>query len=483
MVTMRILIHGINYFPELTGIGKYTGEMAQWLASRGHEVRVVTAPPYYPEWKISEGYPNRWRKETGDKGQDARDNVQPSSLEPCTPSPLAVYRCPLWVPGKPSGLKRIIHLVSFAASSFPVMLAQAFWKPEIVFVVEPPLFCSMNALLVARISGAKSWLHVQDFEVDAAFDLGILPEGKIRKLVLSIESLLMKRFSRVSTISKKMMERLEEKGVDPGRRIFFPNWVDTDAISPLERGARGGGRKGYREELGISDSAVVCLYSGNMGEKQGIEIIVDAARLISGARGKLQGTIRKGQGASGEALLVTGNEECVMAFDEQGREGKAGSCDLIHEPEIVFVLCGSGGARERLHAMAGNLSSMIWLPLQPLERLNELLNMADIHLLPQRGDVADLVMPSKLTGMLASGKPVIATAKEGTEVYEVVSGCGKAVEPGNAALLAEAIIDLSRNGALRMELGKSGRAYALENLSRDMILSRMESVMMETPGF
>jgi len=164
---LRILIHGINYFPELTGIGKYTGEMAEWLVSRGHEVRVVTAPPYYPEWRIADGY-SAWRYR-----REARAGV-------------TIWRCPLWVPKKQSGKNRLLHLASFALSSLPVMLSQVFWRPDVVLVVEPPLFCMPTAWLVARLSGAKAWLHIQDFEVDAAFELGLLPQGKLQRLALSV---------------------------------------------------------------------------------------------------------------------------------------------------------------------------------------------------------------------------------------------------------------------------------------------------------
>lgn len=437
---MKILIHGINYFPELTGIGKYTGEMGEWLALRGHEVRVVTAPPYYPEWKVGKGYSNRWRREEI-QGCMAQDSAPP--LEACVLNPVIVYRCPLWVPCRPSGLKRLIHLASFFLSSLPVMLRQAFWKPDIVFTVEPSFFCCFNALLVAGISGSRSWLHIQDFEVDAGFDLGILPSSIwARRVIFGFEGFVMRRFDRVSTISKRMLEKLDEKHVDLERRIFFPNWVDAEAIRPLEK-------SDFRQEIGLPENAVVCLYSGNMGEKQGLEILIDAARLISEASGK-------GRGARGES-----------------------HAELSGQPEIVFVLCGSGGARKRLEALAENIANILWLPLQPDDKLNDLLNMADIHLLPQRGDVADLVMPSKLTGMLASGKPVVATAKEGTGVAEAVSGHGIVVEPGNPEALAKAIADLSVNSDLRLELGKAGRVYAVEHLGKDAILSGIESAMLD----
>ena len=113
---MRILIYGINFSPELTGIGKYTGEMAAWLAARGHEVRVVTAPPYYPDWQVWAGF-SAWQYQLADE----------------TGGRLRVVRCPLWVPARPSGLTRLLHLASFALSSLPVLLWQWRWRPEVVF--------------------------------------------------------------------------------------------------------------------------------------------------------------------------------------------------------------------------------------------------------------------------------------------------------------------------------------------------------------
>ena len=123
---MKILIYGINYAPEPTGIGKYTGEMAEWLAGRGHEVTVVTAPPYYPAWKVAPGYSSfLYRREI-------RNGVR-------------VVRCPLWVPRRPTAVKRLLHLLSFALSGAPVVWAHAFWKPDVVFAVAPALFCAPDA--------------------------------------------------------------------------------------------------------------------------------------------------------------------------------------------------------------------------------------------------------------------------------------------------------------------------------------------------
>ncbi len=402
---MRILLHGINYSPELTGIGKYTGEMAEWLANHDHEVRVITAPPYYPQWQIGEGYLNRWVKEKSDS--------------------LLIYRCPLWIPLKPSGLKRLIHLASFTISSFPVMMAQIFWRPDVVWVVEPALFCAPQAWLVARLSGGKAWLHIQDYELDAAFDLGLLKGSTLRNLVANAERLLMRRFDKVSTISQRMADRALSKGVDSDCVELFPNWVDLSGFAfntdPLSNHSNA-----YRTELGINQDSIVALYSGNMGNKQGLEILAQVAHLC---------------------------------------------------PDVTFVFCGHGAGRVGLMKLCEGLHNVLFLDLQPLERLGEFLAIADIHLLPQRADAADLVMPSKLTGMFASGRPVIATAQMGTELADVVSDCGLVVESENPDAFAEAINLLAHDKHLRKSLGSAGRIYAELYMSKNNVLATFKAAL------
>lgn len=407
---MKLLLYSINFTPELTGIGKYTGEMTAWLAQHGHDVRVITAPPYYPAWQVSEGYSACCYKQQDWQGT-------------------RVYRTPLWVPTQPGGLKRLLHLASFALSSLPVLLAQWRWKPDIVFVVEPPLMCAPAASLFACLRGARSWLHVQDYEVDAAFDLGLVKGRVLRRWITAAEAWLMRRFDRVSTISGRMIERALAKGVDPARLLAFPNWVDISSIHPDMAGGV------YRAELGIAPDQVVALYSGNMGNKQGLEVLADMAR----------------------------------------------QCE--DDPRLVFVFCGNGSGRADLQTRCTGLRNVQFLDLQPHERLGQLLTMADVHLLPQRADAADLVMPSKLTGMLASGRPVVATANPGTEVAQVVAGCGLVVKPEDATALANAVKSLAEDVALRESLGRTARRYAEDHLHIDAVLAEFEAQCLKLIGF
>jgi colanic acid biosynthesis glycosyl transferase WcaI len=122
------------------------------------------------------------------------------------------------------------------------------------------------------------------------------------------------------------------------------------------------------------------------------------------------------------------------------------------------------------------------LPLQPNARLNELLNLADIHLLPQLADAADLVMPSKLTGMMASGRAIIATARASTQVATVVEGRGVVTAPGDVDEFVRALVDFAEDHNLRLRMGKAAREYAIEHLDHEQILGRFERSMLIACG-
>jgi len=146
---------------------------------------------------------------------------------------------------------------------------------------------------------------------------------------------------------------------------------------------------------------------------------------------------------------------------------------------IHFVLSGEGAARAALEAAARSLANITFLPLQPIDRLGELLGLADMHLLPQREDAADLVMPSKLGGMLASGRPVIAGARPGTQVAAQVEGAGLVVPPEDAAALAAAVTELAAAPGRRAALGRAARERAVANWSRETILAGFEARLRE----
>jgi colanic acid biosynthesis glycosyl transferase WcaI len=414
---MHILIHSINFSPEPIGVGKYTGEMAEWLARRDHDVRVVTTSPHYPQWRIFDGY-SSWRF--------SRERYAP----PETPKGmLEVFRCPVWIPSAPRGWKRILHLASFSLSSWVAMLRQIPWRPDVVLLIAPTLFCAPQALCVARLSGATSWLHVQDFEVDVAFQLTDFSSFQLRRWVHALERFFLSKFDRISAISVQMVERLLAKGISPERAVLFPNWVDTSLIYPMPV------ESPFRKELGIPPEKTVALYSGNMGKKQGLDLLVEVCRRLASRN------------------------------------------------DIQFLFCGDGSYRDAFVRMIKSCRNMAILPLQPAERLNDLLNAADIHLLPQVSNAADLVMPSKLTGMMASGRPVVATALPGTQLFRAVEGRGIVAPPGDAEAFVAALVRLADEPRLRKQMGEEARNYAISNLDRDEILRQFELSIWQTRGF
>ena len=408
---MRILVIGINYAPDLIGVAKYNTELCEELRAWGHEVRVVTAPPYYPDWKVAAGYRSIWYSR-----QRLND--------------VDIIRAPIYVPGRPSGAKRLLHHASFLMSAaMPLVWSAVRWRPDIVFAVAPSLLSAPVAALAARLTGSACWLHVQDMEVDAAFELGLLRKnGVTRKLMLAVERWILSSFDHISTISPQMMRCLERKGIASERLREFRNWIDTGVIVP------GSNQTSFRADLRLKATDIVALYSGTMSNKQGLELIIEAAAVTRGSH-----------------------------------------------PSVQFVLCGNGPVKPALIQMARGLGNVHFLNLQPQERVAELLNSADIHLLPQKAQISDLVLPSKLAGMLASGRPVIAMAAPGTGIALETEGAGLVIPPGDAEALAAAVIELAEDEALRARLGAVARGRAEQKWDRTSIIRALELELTALP--
>lgn len=362
----RVLIYGINYSPEPIGVGRYTGELGAYLSKQGRDVFVVTAVPHYPGWVLRDGYRNRYLTEYVAGAQ--------------------VTRCPLLLTREMRGIWRVLAPLSFALTSAPVGLWQILTKrPDTVLCIEPTLLSAPIALLAARLVGARTVLHVQDLEVDAAFAVGHLNGGLYKKLVCYFEKKLISAFDFVVTISQAMQKQLEAKRVAPDRIGLIRNWVDLKKIYATTSPNR------YRHEFGIKETDFIVQYAGNIGAKQALHILLEAA------------------------------------------------AQLVSRPDIVFVIAGEGPDRARLRAKFGHLPNVRFVGVQPEERMCELLNLASLHVIPQDANVADLVLPSKLGGMLASGKPVLAMAEQDTELAEFLRGAAIIVPPGDTATLVAAI--------------------------------------------
>lgn len=400
---MKILVYGINYSPELTGIGKYTGEMVEWMTQQGHEVRVITAPPYYPEWQVGVNYSAwRYRREEG---------------------AATVWRCPLYVPKQPSTIKRLLHLGSFAVSSFFPLMAQRSWKPDRIIGVVPTLFCTPGMRLLAKLSCSRTLLHIQDYEVDAMLGLGMAGKGKsgsVAKLASAFERSALHNVDNVSTISRSMMKKACEKGVPMEKVIFFPNWSEVSRFRDVSETLI----IALRQRLGLPEDRKLILYSGNIGEKQGLESVIDAAD------------------------------------------------QLRHQPWL-FVIVGQGGGKARLEKMAAErgLDNVKFLPLQSYEDLPALLAMGDCHLVIQKRGAADAVLPSKLTNILAVGGNAVITAEAETELGQLCQdnpGIAVCVTPESVPSLVEGI----ERALMMPKQNVIARAWAERTLDKEHVLEQ-----------
>ena len=408
---MRLLLVSNSYAPEPTGIGLYNGSLAEALVARGHEVAVVCAKPSYPHWRLFDGHRGFTWDRTVEHGVE-------------------VNRVPLYIPAKVSGAKRIAHYGSFAAAAaLPALRVARRFKPDVVFCVVPTMLAAPVALAAARAADACSWLHVQDFEVEAGFATGQMKaNGAVARAALAFEYRCIAAFDQTSSISPEMCAKLVEKGRDPATVHEIRNWANIDAVVPMESVASA-----YRARWNIR-TPHVALYSGSIALKQGIGTILDTARLM--------------------------------------RE----------RDDITFVICGNGPDRPALEAAARDLPNLQFHDLQPMEQLGDLLGMATIHLLPQKRDAADLVLPSKLTNMLASGRPVVAGAAPGCGLAREVDGCGIAVVPEDASAMAAGIAALIVDPPRHAAASLAARARAEQRWSRDAIIDRLLAAFRDCGG-
>ncbi|ACU59866.1 WcaI family glycosyltransferase [Chitinophaga pinensis] len=412
-MSKRLLLIGGNFSPEPTGIGKYNGEMIKWLAAGGYDCTVITSYPYYPEWKVQPPYDkhkNWYKKEVIESnGQGGK---------------ITVYRCPQYVPAKPTGKTRIMLDFSFAVSAFfKVLQLLPRKKFDVVISVVPPFHLGLLAVLYKKFRGAKFLYHIQDMQIEAARDLNMIKSPKVIKALFGLERYIFKNADMVSSISDGMMRKIQEKA---GKDIFFfPNWVDVSLFHPIED------RIKLKTAYGFDVNDKIVLYSGAIGEKQGLESILKTAD-----------TLRA-------------------------------------DTQLKFLICGSGPYKEKLKADAEalGLSNVIFFPLQPFEKFNEFLNMADVHLVIQKGNASDLVMPSKLTTILAVGGLALITANDGTSLHDLVKkhNMGILVKAEDQQALTDGIVRAMGDNAA--ELARNGRLYAENHLSVGKIMSRFEEAV------
>jgi colanic acid biosynthesis glycosyl transferase WcaI len=384
---MRVIVWGINYAPEFTGIAPHNVALCEFLAARGNEVLMISGFPYYPSWE----------KRPEDHGRIYR-------TDPINGVP--VHRCWQFVPRRVSALKRILHEASFVFTS--TLRALSLPRADVYVLVSPPLLLGVAGWLVGTIKSAPFVFHVQDMQPDAAIGLGMLKASWFTRALYSLESFAYRHASRVSGITQGMLRSFRVKGVPESKLVYFPNAIvlENDG-SPSQRGE-------FRRRYGFAPEEFLAIYAGNLGVKQGLDVLLETA-------------------------------------------------PLLRDPRTRILICGDGAQRESLAQRVRELKlpNVTMLPLQAGRDYRALLIDADICFITQQVGAGNSFFPSKLLGLLAESKPVVTVAAPECELaLSLAEGkFGANVPPGHAQELADVLNALAQDPQRLAEYGAAGRRY------------------------
>ncbi|MDQ0078474.1 glycosyltransferase family 4 protein [Arthrobacter oryzae] len=389
---LRITILAINYSPEPTGNAPYTTSLAEGLAASGHSVRVIAGYPHYPEWRLQEGYTG-WTKTEVVNG-------------------VRLKRLRHHIPRSPSSWSRL-HM----ELSFGLRLMFARWgSPDVVLVVSPALFSSALAILRNRLRLRRPpvGIWVQDIYSRGIVETGTGTDGQAQAAA-HLESLVLRSADGVVVIHERFQQFVVNSLQVPSTAVeIIRNWTHLPP-SPTSDPAE------MRTQLGWSEDDIVVLHAGNMGKKQGLENVIEAARLA------------------------------------QERQSK-----------VRFVLMGDGNQRRTLEAMAGGLSSIQFVSPLPGEAFMMALVAADILLVNELPGVKDMSVPSKLTSYFNAGNPVIAATDDGSVTAAELNAShgGIRVNAGDPSALLESAEVLGADKERAKAIGARGLKFRHETLSK-----------------
>lgn len=401
----NITIIGINYYPEDTAIGLYTSQLAEFLNDNNFEISVITGFPYYPSWRIKSDYKS--------KKTFYKEII----------NGISVYRYKQYVPKKPTFIKRVFHLLDFSFGTFINIFKIK--QTDIVLCIVPFIGSVFLGKILAKMRGAKLWIHIQDFEFDAVTDSNIV-DGKtnkngIFKLLFWVEKKLLKSADLLSTISSSMILKLEHKlKIDKEKRLL-PNWVDSDFVKP----------ESYQVHKYLSSAKFKILYSGNIGEKQDWSFFINFVK------------------------------------------------ELESKKDIEIIVVGNGSKRIWLEEKLLDCDNIYFYSPVEYSELSNLLCSADLHVLFQKVDVIDTVMPSKILAMMSSEKPSLITGNLKSEVSTIInkSKAGKYFETRDIQKVLEFVYQIKLDTVLQKEYGKNAREFVVDNYSKSKILNQFKETV------
>ncbi|MDT7743451.1 MAG: colanic acid biosynthesis glycosyl transferase WcaI [Actinomycetota bacterium] len=394
MARLDILVLGINYAPEVTGVARYTTGVTRRLAAEGHRVQVLTGFPHYPAWSFTPGYEKGWRR------REQHGDVEVLRL-----------RAPL--PRNTRGPARVLMEAVFAAQS----AVGGMRDPDLILVMSPALLTVATALARRGRKNAPVGVMVQDLYSRAFPETGAM-YGHGGTAVSRLERGLFRRADGLAVIHDRLKHTLTELGVEADRIDVIRNWSHVTPPS-------GAAREEIRAARGWSPDEIVVLHAGNMGYKQGLENVVDAARLA----------------------------------------------DQTEAP-VRFVLLGDGARRPALEERAAGVQRIEFISPLPATEFSDAMAAADLCLLNEKPGLAEMCVPGKLTSYFAAGRPVLAATdpRSGGAAEITAAGAGVLVPAAEPTLLLKAATALCEDRTQYAAMSRAGLAYAEAILDEDEAL-------------
>jgi len=403
---LRILLLTTYYKPDVAATGVIMSQIAERLVAMGHRVTVLTTMPHYDRNRIWDEY--RWKliKKERDRG-------------------LSIWRLYIYVPeAKNSNLGRFLSYFSFNVLS---ILSGFFCrKHDLILVPSPPLTNGITADLLSRFYRIPFIYNVQDIWPDVVIRAGVLTNSTLIAFFRRMEGYIYKRASEITVLSRQMKGALTAKGVPAEKLHIIPTCQDPDFVRPLPR------QNDFSASQQINEKFVV-LFAGNVGHSQGLDTVLESARLL---------------------------------------EDKS---------DILFLIIGNGVAKSSLedYARKLNLSNVRFLPYQPHARIPEIYASADVCLVPLKRGFTTESVPSKVHTIMAAARPIIASVDPGSATSELIekAECGLCVELGNPTVLAEAILKLHDDPLLTSVLARNGRRYVKRYFTPEIVASQYHDLL------
>ena len=390
---MRVLVITPFYAPDLGPSAALYEMLCEELVRLGCEVSVISAVPHYPTGRVAKEFRGRLVQRERRQGVD-------------------VTR--VWVPSVDRA-RLGLRLLGFFCFQVLAALVGLACRYDVLLASSPALEVLLPVVALGVLRRKPMIYSVHEIYPEVGVQLGVFRHRPVIKAIDWMERLCCRRAGYVRVLSEGYKRVLEFKGTPESKLAVIWDWIDADFIRPLPR------RNAFSAQWGLDDRFVV-MYAGNLGLTQGLEEVVEAARLLE------------------------------------------------EEPAIRMVLVGDGAAKGSLEQSVerAGLRNVQFIPFQERELLPWVLASADVSLIMLKRGMGTDSVPSKCYSIMASGRPIIASVDEGSDTWKVIqgAGCGVCLEPENPCALAGAILDLFRNDAYRARLGALGRAYVVQHHSK-----------------